>query len=66
MKSGVEGEVDYDIKIFNRDNDSIIIVFNIGNKIRDLGNLGKFLKYNYNDGSIINTNIFIKSIINIV
>ena len=44
VESGVEGQVDCSIEIFNRDSDFIIIVFNIREKVCDLSNLGKFFK----------------------
>ena len=66
MEGGVKGEIDYNIKIFNRYSNFIIIVFDIRNKIRNLNNLRKFLKYGRNNNSIINANIFIKSVTNII
>ena len=66
MESGVKGEIDYSIKIFDKYNNSIIIVLNIRNKIYNLGHLGKLFKYGRSNGNIINVNILIKSVTNVV
>ena len=65
-EGGVKGEIDYSVEVFDGYNDSIIIVFNIRNKIYNLDNLGKFLEYNRGNSNIVNTNVLVKNITNIV